>query len=219
MCVCVCLFVYKWWIRILAIKMCFAIDAVAPAKEYCIGKKISLSLHLPPVCETNGKWRMSTTHSEWRLGLLFCFYFFFVVVFVDWNTDDADIKFSIYWPSTWFSERNFKFSSLTPSTRCDRSGMMKNSMPLSQTHFPISKTNPNSIYHLMYFEVRALVKWDVLFPPAHLDWCRALDLNWTHHYCTCLAMSHSILHDWCCHWNLQLWLQAKNGKKNSIFSR
>lgn len=42
---------------------------------------------------------------------------------VDWKTDDADIKFSIYCPRTWFSERSFKFSSLTESTRCDRSEM------------------------------------------------------------------------------------------------
>lgn len=50
-------------------------------------------------------------------------YFFFCTLLgvVDWNTEEADIRFSMYWPSTWFSERSFRFSSFTLSTRCDRS--------------------------------------------------------------------------------------------------
>lgn len=48
-------------------------------------------------------------------------YFLWTLGVVDWNTDDADIKFSIYCPRTWFSERSFKFSSLTESTLWDRS--------------------------------------------------------------------------------------------------
>lgn len=52
-------------------------------------------------------------------------YFFFVFGEVDWNTLDADIKFSIYWPRTWFSDLNFRFSSLTLSTLCDKSATEK----------------------------------------------------------------------------------------------
>lgn len=48
-------------------------------------------------------------------------HFFLVFGEVDWNTLDADIRFSMYCPRTWFSERNFKFSSFTLSTRCDKS--------------------------------------------------------------------------------------------------
>lgn len=48
-------------------------------------------------------------------------YFFplFLVDFgeVDWKTFEADIKFSMYWPKTWFSDLSFKFSSFTLSTR------------------------------------------------------------------------------------------------------
>lgn len=52
-------------------------------------------------------------------------HFFLAVALVDWNTDEADIKFSMYWPNTWFSERSLRFSSLTLSTRCDRSETWK----------------------------------------------------------------------------------------------
>lgn len=31
------------------------------------------------------------------------------------------MRFSMYWPKTWFSDRNFRFSSLTLSTRWERS--------------------------------------------------------------------------------------------------
>lgn len=75
-------------------------------------------------------------------------YFFLAGAFVDWNTDDALIRFSIYlWKkckicisdqstpwwhytrnidftycsNTWFSDRSLRFSSLTLSTRCDKS--------------------------------------------------------------------------------------------------
>ena len=47
-------------------------------------------------------------------------YFFFVLGDVDWKTLEAAIKFSMYWPRTWFSDFSFKFSSLTLSTRCER---------------------------------------------------------------------------------------------------
>ena len=48
-------------------------------------------------------------------------YFFFVIGDVDWKTLEAAIKFSMYWPRTWFSDLSFKFSSLTLSTLCERS--------------------------------------------------------------------------------------------------
>jgi hypothetical protein len=48
-------------------------------------------------------------------------HFFLVLGEVDWKTLEADIRFSMYCPKTWFSERNFKFSSFTLSTRCDKS--------------------------------------------------------------------------------------------------
>lgn len=38
-----------------------------------------------------------------------------------WNTELADMRFSIYCPRTWFSLRNLTFSSLTLSTRWDSS--------------------------------------------------------------------------------------------------
>lgn len=44
-----------------------------------------------------------------------------LLVSVVWKTLDADMRFSMYWPRTWFSDFNFKFSSLTASTRADRS--------------------------------------------------------------------------------------------------
>lgn len=80
-------------------------------------------------------------------------YFFLAGAFVDWNTDDALIRFSIYlkkkkWKilllikvhtkscymrnidftycsNTWFSDRSLRFSSLTLSTRCDKSRSSK----------------------------------------------------------------------------------------------
>ena len=48
-------------------------------------------------------------------------HFFLVLGLVDWKTLDADIKFSIYWLSTWFSLLNFRFSSFTLSTLWDKS--------------------------------------------------------------------------------------------------
>lgn len=39
----------------------------------------------------------------------------------DWKTEEEAIRFCIYCPSTWFSERSFKLSSFTDSTRCERS--------------------------------------------------------------------------------------------------
>ena len=44
-----------------------------------------------------------------------------ILVEVDWNTELAAIRFSIYWPRTWFSDLSFKFSSFTLSTRWERS--------------------------------------------------------------------------------------------------
>lgn len=49
-------------------------------------------------------------------------YFRLALVSVAWKTLDADIRFSMYWPRTWFSDFSFRFSSLTASTRADRSG-------------------------------------------------------------------------------------------------
>lgn len=40
---------------------------------------------------------------------------------MDWNTLLAAIRFSMYWPNTWFSDFSFRFSSLTESTLDDRS--------------------------------------------------------------------------------------------------
>lgn len=48
-------------------------------------------------------------------------YFFLFLGDVDWKTLDADIKFSIYCPKTWFSDFSFKFSSFTLSTLTDKS--------------------------------------------------------------------------------------------------
>ena len=45
---------------------------------------------------------------------------------VDWNTDDAETRFSIYCPNTWFSDFNLRFSSLTLSARNDKSKRNKN---------------------------------------------------------------------------------------------
>lgn len=41
---------------------------------------------------------------------------------VVWKTLEADIRFSMYWPRTWFSDFNLRFSSFTASTLADRSG-------------------------------------------------------------------------------------------------
>jgi len=48
-------------------------------------------------------------------------HFFLVLGLVDWNTLDADIKFSMYWLRTWFSLLSLRFSSFTLSTLCDKS--------------------------------------------------------------------------------------------------
>jgi len=48
-------------------------------------------------------------------------HFFLVLGLVDWNTLDADIKFSIYWLKTWFSLLSLRFSSFTLSTLWDKS--------------------------------------------------------------------------------------------------
>lgn len=47
--------------------------------------------------------------------------FFLVLGEVDWNTLEADIRFSMYWPNTWFSDFSLRFSSLTESTLWDKS--------------------------------------------------------------------------------------------------
>lgn len=39
-----------------------------------------------------------------------------VLEFAGWKTVEEAMRFWIYWPRTWFSERNFKLSSLTIST-------------------------------------------------------------------------------------------------------
>ena len=48
-------------------------------------------------------------------------YFFLFFGDVDWKTLEADIRFSMYWPSTWFSDFNLRFSSFTLSTLTDKS--------------------------------------------------------------------------------------------------
>lgn len=50
-----------------------------------------------------------------------CIYFRLLLVSVVWNTLEADMRFSMYWPRTWFSDFSFRFSSFTASTRADRS--------------------------------------------------------------------------------------------------
>lgn len=52
-------------------------------------------------------------------------HFRLALVSVAWKTLDADMRFSMYWPRTWFSDFNLRFSSLTASTRADRSGRSK----------------------------------------------------------------------------------------------
>lgn len=48
-------------------------------------------------------------------------YFFLVLGDVLWKTLLAAIRFSMYWPRTWFSDFNLRFSSFTESTLWDRS--------------------------------------------------------------------------------------------------
>lgn len=48
-------------------------------------------------------------------------YFFFDLGDVDWNTLLAVIRFSMYWPRTWFSDLSLRFSSFTVSTLEDKS--------------------------------------------------------------------------------------------------
>ena len=55
------------------------------------------------------------------MRLVWYTYFFFDLGEVDWKTLLAVIKFSIYWPKTWFSDFSLRFSSLTVSTRDDKS--------------------------------------------------------------------------------------------------
>lgn len=143
------------------------------------------------------------TANHWDWLPLELVHFFLVVAFVDWNTDDADIKFSIYWPSTWFSERNFKFSSFTPSTRCDKSEIKQVSNRLSYENWPKS----GMFYRPACFEARALVKSIVPFLLVHLDWCQVPGWSWIHHYCTYSATNRSILPGWCCHLNPRLCLK------------
>lgn len=48
-------------------------------------------------------------------------YFRLPLVSVVWNTLEADMRFSMYWPRTWFSDFSFRFSSFTASTLAERS--------------------------------------------------------------------------------------------------
>lgn len=48
-------------------------------------------------------------------------HFFLDLGDADWNTLLAAIKFSMYCPSTWFSDFSFRFSTFTESTRDDKS--------------------------------------------------------------------------------------------------
>lgn len=48
-------------------------------------------------------------------------HFFFALGVADWNTLLAAMRFSMYWPRTWFSDFSFKFSTFTESTRDDKS--------------------------------------------------------------------------------------------------
>ena len=48
-------------------------------------------------------------------------HFFLLFGDVDWKTLDADMRFSMYCPRTWFSDFSFRFSSFTLSTLVDKS--------------------------------------------------------------------------------------------------
>lgn len=48
-------------------------------------------------------------------------YFRLLLVSVVWNTLEADMRFSMYCPRTWFSDLSLRFSSFTASTRAERS--------------------------------------------------------------------------------------------------
>lgn len=58
---------------------------------------------------------------QWEGGGAALAHFFLAFGDVDWNTLEADMRFSMYWPKTWFSDLSLRFSSLTLSTRCERS--------------------------------------------------------------------------------------------------
>lgn len=72
-------------------------------------------------CLSVSIFHLSLSMSGQINSAIWIIYFLWTLGVVDWNTDDADIKFSMYWPKTWFSERSFKFSSFTESTLWDRS--------------------------------------------------------------------------------------------------
>lgn len=54
-------------------------------------------------------------------ALLYYSYFRLLLESVVWKTLEADMRFSMYWPRTWFSDFSFRFSSLTASTLAERS--------------------------------------------------------------------------------------------------
>lgn len=58
-------------------------------------------------------------------------HFRLLLVSVVWKTLEADMRFSMYWPRTWFSDFNLRFSSFTASTLADRSAVTTKT---NQTH-------------------------------------------------------------------------------------
>lgn len=101
-------------------------------------------------------------------------HFFLLFELVDWNTDEADIKFSMYWPSTWFSERNLRFSSFTLSTRCDKSiRNMKNNVLWVARCTEGRQFVGKWPYHRVCSAIRAPAISDVPSLLVHLDWCLA----------------------------------------------
>lgn len=64
------------------------------------------------------KKRSAAIHNRERILIS---YFLLLFVSVVWKTLEADMRFSIYCPRTWFSDFSFRFSSFTASTLAERS--------------------------------------------------------------------------------------------------
>ena len=137
-------------------------------------------------------------------------YFFLGFWVVDWKTLLAVIRFSMYWPSTWFSDFNLRFSSFTLSTFCDKSTERRG--PNAPQSWYIGKKwqfystvlmaelRPTNKQHIVRtdrqecFAVPVLEQWVALFPrlrPScylqpqthwmHLEkWCTRLVNSWTY---------------------------------------
>ena len=75
-------------------------------------------------------------------------YFFFDLGDVDWNTLLAVIRFSMYWPRTWFSDFSLRFSSFTVSTLEDKSRKKKNYRLKGYKYTSTCRGSNSSISHL-----------------------------------------------------------------------